>query len=930
MRLVVTLVALASVSAWAQAWVEDCGLEPPGMGRAIPVPRKPHEAIAKAKGPTALRVAGEVRALGWPAPTVLTKGALTGKTVYLSPGHGFTWTQLPSGFEWRTQRPNTHHLVEDLVSAETVDQLLLPMLVNAGAEVITVREADLNPGLVVIDDGEAGYTESGPAVFQDSTLPGWGRPSLPMDGATLPFSLGANRLMAAASTPTSRATYAASLGTDGFYHVAVSYSAFSARVTDAHYVVRHAGGATHFRVDQRRHGGTWVFLGRFFFRAGIQAQVEVLNDSASGVGNVSLDAVRFGGGMGLTSRGASGPSGRPRFEESARYHAQFSGAPSSVWAPSSNAPANDRTNDVAARSRFAAWLNEPADDAVYVAWHTNASASATAVGTTTYVYGPNAPDGTYQFSGVAGSDRLAQLVHGELVSDLRASSGWNQPAWRDRGIDSASFGELNPAHNPEMPAVLLEVAFHDALADAAHLKEPGFRLVAARAITQGIIKYFAEKDGVMPRLPPEAPTHLSARCLEAGRAVVRWRPGATDAEGVRGDPPTSFRLFTSRDGLAWDDGVVLPASPATVPVPVDRAVFFRVSAVNDGGESLPSTVVGVRSPVEGTPRVLVVNGYDRLEAAVAPFESFAPRFDLGDVLRVLLLRMNDGSSVRLHGEALVDGELAFDSADADAFGAGELDDSAYGLIDWVAGRGHPRGAAPTPDEEARLRSFRQRAPLLFSGTALDSPSLLADLLAASLSPRAGSRVVLGAGVLAGLDTELDDGSKGSYDVGRSPALQVLAGGQALATYDTGEVAAVGVEGRAAFLAFPFEGLTSRVERAEVLRRLLAFLALGPPSDGGFPDAGPRGRDAGEDAHDAGIADGGGPHGGAPDAGTLRVSGATVGCSAGAACPSRLSLLGAFVLLLVRRQLLLVRRQREAYVPQGLRLRKRVDLGRCRT
>ena len=331
---------------------------------------------------------------------------------------------------------------------------------------------------------------------------GWGQPTFPMTGAALPFSMGTNRLMLSAATTTASATYTATIPSSGFYEVSVSYTAFSARVQDAHYVVRHAGGETGFRVNQQRHGGTWVQLGRFYFTAGGTAQVVVFNDSAAAAGsNISLDAVKFGGGMGLIERGA-GPSGRPRFEESARYHAQFAGAPASVWAPSGNTPADDRTNDVGTRSRFTAWVHEPGEDAVYVAWHTNAF-NGTAVGTNSYVYGPGAPPSPLsQFSGVAGSDRLALLIHGEMINDIKASSGWNRPTWQDRGVNTAYFGELNPSSNSETPAVLLEVAFHDAAADAVHLKEPGFRYLAARAIAQGIIKYFAEKDGVAARLPP--------------------------------------------------------------------------------------------------------------------------------------------------------------------------------------------------------------------------------------------------------------------------------------------------------------------------------------------------------------------------------------------------------------------------------------------
>ena len=51
-----------------------------------------------------------------------------------------------------------------------------------------------------------------------------------------------------------------------------------------------------------------------------------LNDS-TGTGTVSLDAVRIGGGTGFIGDSTMGPLGRPRYEECARYHLQFSGAP---------------------------------------------------------------------------------------------------------------------------------------------------------------------------------------------------------------------------------------------------------------------------------------------------------------------------------------------------------------------------------------------------------------------------------------------------------------------------------------------------------------------------------------------------------------------------------------------------------------------------
>ncbi len=869
MRLLFAALVLFASAVFAQSWVDDCGLEPPGSRPFVPIEPKHWEPTLTPDSPALVRADRDAPRIGGsPAATVRGVGALQGKVIYLSPGHGFTYEAGLT--EWRTQRPTTNTIVEDLVSIETLSQYLMPMLLNAGARVVPVRELDLNTNLVFVDNGEAGYVETG-AVFTNSSLMGWGRPTFPMTGATLPFSLGTNRLMSSAPTATASATYTATIPRDGYYEVSISYTAFSARVTDAHFIVRHAGGETHFRVNQQRHGGTWVQLGRFYFKQGGTAQVVAQNDSTNAAGsNISLDAVKFGGGMGLIERG-TGASGRPRFEESARYHTQFAGAPTSVWAPSANTPADDRGNDVGTRSRFAAWVHEPGEDAVYVAWHTNAF-NASAVGTNTYVYGPGAPPSPLsQFSGVAGGDRLGLLIHGEMINDIKATSGWNRPTWQDRGVNTAYFGELSPSNNGETPSVLIEVAFHDAAADALHLKEPGFRYLAARSIAQGIIKFYAEKDGVAVRLPPEPPTHLAAINQGGGEAVIRWRASPTDTQGVRGQAATGYRVYSSDDGLAWDNGVAVSMTQARVALPATAAKYFRVTATNTGGESFPSSVVGVKAPVMGKPLVLVVNGYDRLEAAIGKTEAFATRYALGNVLRVFVERINDGSAARLTGQALDANDVGFDTADTDAVTSGDVMQAPYQLLTWFVGRGKQGGAALTASEQMVVTGFRTRnLPVFFTGDGTAAPALL-TAFSATAPGTTGGLSVSGADALMGLSgMVLDDGTAGSFDTGTPPAIAAAGGAVQLATYGSGGSAAIGTPGQSVMFGFPFETLVDRANRVEVMRRVLVFLS--PTSfDGGIiqVDAGMV-IDAGieEDAGiDAGVTDAGDSDAGVTDAGT---------------------------------------------------------------
>lgn len=909
MRWLLVAVSLVSCSALA-AWVDDCGLQPPGSVPYVPVEPKPWEPVLTPDAPPLVRQERIVPRVGGTAvPRLGTSGALAGKVIYLSPGHGFTWEAGITA--WRTQRGNNYDVVEDLISIETLSQFLMPMLINAGARVVPVRELDLQPNLVLLDNGEAGYVEQGDAGdFVDSTLVAWARPTLPMTGDATPFAAGTNRLMTASATETASATYELTVPADGFYSVSVSYTQYSARVTDAHYEVVHAGGATHFRVNQQRHGHEWVFLGRFYFYAAQPARVVVHNDSADPVNrNVSLDAVKFGGGVGATDRG-SGASGRPRFEESARYYTQWAGAPSSVWAPSSNTPADDRTNDVGTRSRFAAWSHDPGEDAVYVAWHTNAldgPGGAEPTGTNTYVYGNNAPDGTFgTFTGVDGGVQLANAIHTEIINDLRKPAGWNTPGWVNRGVDTAYFGEINPANNPETPAVLLEMAFHDTPADVDRIKEPAWRYLAARAIAQGLIKYFATRDGLPVKLPAEPPTDLSAVNQANGDVVVSWRTPPTDTDGVRGDAASAYRVYSSVDGLSWDDGVDTVATSLRLPLPADHALYFRVTSLNAGGESMPSAVVGARRPVLGQPFVLLVNGYGRFDSSLGKYETFAPTYALGDVLRLFVEKMNDGSYARFSGAALDANDIGFDSADNDA--VVDLSLAPYSLLTWLAGRGKPGGAALSVDEQAVVTNFRTRnLPVFFTGDATADAAFVSSVFSGTTSANTGGLQVTGAGPLLGVSTlMLDDGNGGSFDTGTPPVLDVSGAAISLGSYTAGGNAAIGIAQQTAMFGFPFETIAGAAQRTDVMHRVIEFL-LPQPFDGGLPetdagvvldggfDAGtPPTPDAGVEPEDAGMQE--------PDAGVVVIQPKPKLSFVGGGCTAAPSvLLSLMMFLLLRRR-----------------------------
>jgi len=83
------------------------------------------------------------------------QGNLSGKTVWLSPGHGWLYYTSVNGYT--TQRGETNDMVEDFGTIEGINYYLLKYLWNAGANIWSVRERDVNTNEVVVDNTRYHY-----------------------------------------------------------------------------------------------------------------------------------------------------------------------------------------------------------------------------------------------------------------------------------------------------------------------------------------------------------------------------------------------------------------------------------------------------------------------------------------------------------------------------------------------------------------------------------------------------------------------------------------------------------------------------------------------------------------------------------------------------------------------------------------------------
>src|SRR4051794_37856643 len=517
-------------------------------------------------------------------------GGLSGKIVFVHGGHGITAANEKDG-AWTFQRGPSNGMIEDLGN---VDQMTIfaDYLFRAGATIVPLRPVGHQTNEVVLDNNDPAVKFEGDWSDAKDAKVYFGKPG------HVPY-----RQTATSKTETAHARYTPKIPEAGFYPVYAWTSSGGDRATDQLYRVSHTGGITEVTVNHRRVGNGLVYLGTYYFEAGSKGYVDISNRSNTAGSIVVADMIRFGNGMGDIKRGKAGVSGLPREDESGLYWVMWHAERATGVAEGDyRAEKNDRKAAVSFSPRYATFMNREADgrlqDRVFVSFHSNASGGESKGRGTLGLYNGNNDPTTATPNQLLLAKSLASQVNDEMV----AQKGQLEHDWYDRGekvtLDRTDieFGEINNKYiNNEFDATIVEVAFHDNKEDADLLRTPQVRDAVARATYKGLVKYFRAVDNnTTPKtaLPPPV-THVHAQSDETGSVVVSW--AAPEIESYSGDAPTSYWVYTSLDGYGFDGGTKTAATetPSVTISELDakKPHYFKVAAVNDGGESECSEVV---------------------------------------------------------------------------------------------------------------------------------------------------------------------------------------------------------------------------------------------------------------------------------------------------------------------------------------------------
>ncbi len=809
------------------------------------------------------------------------KKGLTNRHIAVTPSHGLYYDNGDTLWEW--QRPPLYCTREDLLTQSFAYPYLIPMLENAGAVVYTARERDWQTNSVIVKASSNDYREDG--KWQTSSGGGYLEDSLRICPDSL---LVGTRTAQAGNGPgivMSSAMWIPDIPQDGDYAVYVTYQTDSTSIDDARYIVFHTGGSTTFRVNQQMGGGTWVYLGTFHFKQGRSPQGMVTLDNSSAMhGTVNADAVRFGGGTAVEVRQGLELQA-PRYNMGARYYTRFAGAPDSIYNKYDGA--DDYREDIWTRPYMANWLSggsifNKANPGLgvplelYFALHTDAG----------YAYGDTLV-GTLGICTTNFNDRLLGEGHSRYLSRdltdmvltglLRDLNAGLKREWVYRGIWDKNYCE---SREPQILSMLLELLSHQNYWDVKIALNPNFRFMASRSIYKSILKYESFLHDCSYIVQPLPVEKFSIDLSGTSTLNLNWQAVQDTLEPTA--VPGGYIVYTAVDDGGFDNGTFTRINSYRFTPVKDHIYRFKVTAVNEGGESMPSETLAACIASESKGTVMVVNGFQRLSAPQTVETDSTQGFDIlsdpgvqymyspilcgaqqifqidsidspeevslgisDETLNGALLAGNTFDYPWVHGRSIIQAGWSFVSCSRESVQDNIVDLGQYRIVDLIMGLQkrsvqdtlfHKDYSTFTPQLQQKIIAYLDNGGKLFTSGSYVGADMISDLADEQFTTKVlhyrweGPLPSATESEIKGLRCKPEirrNATSTGYGVTRPDVLSATNMGTTLMTYtQSGLAAGIGYKdrnSRCLTLGFPFESITSENERDKLMRSIIRYL-----------------------------------------------------------------------------------------------------------
>lgn len=823
-------------------------------------------------------------------PYVPTQG-LQNRYLTIWASHGRYYENVQN--EWKWQRPYLFCSTEDLFTQTIVVPFLIPMLEKAGAVVYSPRERDWQTEELIVDNDspkkDGTYTESQNG-WENTFFPGFAHNKSIYNDHDNPFLDGSARCTKASRKGETACVWTPSIKKSGRYAVYISYQTYANSIPDAHYTITHRGVETHYLVNQKMGGGTWVYLGTFFFDANAPEKNKVtLTNQSTEKGIVTADAVRFGGGMGNTARKpledttkVSGiVSNLPRYLEGARYYTQWAGFPYKVY--SSKEGINDYADDINARSYSSNYLSGgsvflPDTPGLKVpielslALHTDAGYCRNNEGYGTLgICTTTGNDGRTSFlNGVSrfASYDFAHFLTDEVTNNIQRAYGIT---WPRRELYNKNYSETR---NPEVPSAILEMLAHQNFTDMRLGHDPKFKFRVARSIYKAILKYISFAHQTPCTVQPLPVKNFGMKITGKGKVTLCWQATTDTLESS--SSPNAYVVYTARGNEGFDNGIRTTACNYTAELQPGIMYKFKITAVNEGGESFPSETLVARLGSKKAATLLIVNAFTRLAgpAFVNTADSLGFRLDLdpgvsygntpeysgnqlqfnrenaglegpeglgysGSEKEGIMLHGNTFNYPSLHADALMSMPYTILSSSRGAVENGTVDLCDYRLVDIIFGlqKNAPNNFESYPTFSAALQQQTLKFLTAGGGLLVSGAYVASDMQASSqFVPKhlqcqyAGSLPInVSDTISSSSHTFTYSCSWGDtpYTVTSPDRLLPLAGAQTLYSYSDGSTAAIRFQkgkSRAVVMGFPFESIRETHSRNRAMQDIMTYLS----------------------------------------------------------------------------------------------------------
>lgn len=490
---------------------------------------------------------------------------LLGKNIALWNSHGLYYDKNNDKIRW--QRPTLFGTVEDMLSTQIVLNYLLPMLRGAGAQVYMPRERD--------------WHSEGVELFSTKQL---------NNSATQQYS--------------DTLIFKGIITNPDTYWVRVAYPV-GCKATQLQCEVLHGGVITKYQINTTIGGDTWLYLDPLYIKDSIE--VRFYNEADKKQWDITR--VYVGGGCSVLE------DNLPAFVDAAVYYLRQFGAPDSILYHQKPEKDNDYYDDLYGRSKWTNYLSGgsvvnpdypgvgiPLD--LSLAIHTDAGVGTpdSIIGTLLVCTSDSlAPTGYNQLT----NNDFANYALKQIVEDLRATF---KIEWPSRGIWHRSYVETRV---PAVPALIVELLSHQNFADMRYAHHPAFQFTVARAIYKASLRYLSEMYGTGYVVQPLPITTFSA-VLKEDSVQLSWKPAVDKLEPSAF--PTTYKVYTRKEDGSFDNGMLVKGTSCILPIEKDVLYRYKVTALNQGGESFPSEELSVCQVADAKGEALIINAFDRVSS----------------------------------------------------------------------------------------------------------------------------------------------------------------------------------------------------------------------------------------------------------------------------------------------------------------------------